>query len=346
MSKEFDKNRLKRLRAIDEILSTSDEGVTMSQIIGQIGEITGIKTDRFAVIRDLKFLKDQLGMDVIESHVYLTYQKNSQIRKSKAYKYKNSETSLFKINITDEEREFLSKAMEMIGLKGICNLKLFKRLKLNSDYKSSIISFTKNPLEKNIGVIFQNLLDTIKDKRVISIRIRDRKPPFNIVTHKVHPWYLREYNRRWYLFGMEDSSRTIMHYALDRIVMPIRNLKRDYIDPTSSIDDILKDIIGVSLPDNATQEILFWVSDESADFVSRKLIHHTQVEIQKVERILLSALPSEVSGGKFFKIFCKNNYELRREMLSFGAELIVLYPNNLRDQLKAILQKMSENYAQ
>lgn len=344
MSKQFDKNRLRRLRSIDEALSSSDAGMTMSQIIEHINEVTGIATDRFAIMRDLKFLKEQLGMDIVESRIIKT-DKESQIVKSyKIYRYKNPDTSLFKVNITNEEREFLSQAMGMIGLKGVSNLKLFKRLKLNSDCKSSIVSFTKNPLEKSIGNVFQTLLDSIKGHDVVSLKMRDRKPLYDIKIHKVHPWYLREYNRRWYLFGMDDSTKSVKHFALDRIVMPVRVLKREYVAPAFSIDEILNDVIGVSLPAKDASEILFWVSDDSADFVSKKLIHHTQVEIDRdaVNQVAIGA--AERNGGKYFKIFCKNNYELRREMLSFGAELIVLHPNELRIELKGMLQKMLDNY--
>lgn len=316
----------------------------MSNIIEQIASITGIETNRFAIIRDLKFLREQLGMDIVESNISLVTQKPNQVRRIKAYHYQNPATSLFKININDDEREFLSQAMEMIGLKGVNNLKLFKRLKLNSDCKTSTITFTQNPIEDKVGTIFQTLIDHIKEKNVISIRMRDRKPPFGIMPNKVHPWYLREYNRRWYLFGMDDSTKVITHYALDRIILPIRVLKRDYIAPTLSIEEILNDVIGVSLPSTMTEDVYFWVSDESADFVSRKLIHHTQVEVSKTEAENISAWAKQLNGGKYFKIYCKNNYELRREMLSFGNELIVLYPNELRSQLKTMLQKMIDNY--
>lgn len=41
---------------------------------------------------------------------------------------------------------------------------------------------------------------------------------------------------------------------------------------------------------------------------------------------------------------CIINYELRREMMSFREELIVLAPNKLRDEIKEIFKRMYDNY--
>lgn len=345
MAKDFDKNRLRRLRIIDEMLCSSVSGVTMAQIIDRIRDRTGISTDRFAVRRDLKFIREELGMDVVDSRERISSQGHGHGKSVKTYRYAVENDSLFKISISDEERKFLSSAIEMIGLKGISSSKMFRSLQLKSDYKAFKISFTKNPIERNIGTVFQNLWDYIKRENVIRIRIRDRKPPHMIEPHIVHPWYLREYNRRWYMFGLDHSSGKIMHFALDRIVSPIKVVDgMEYESSRSSIDEILKDVIGVSLGEGGVMDILFWVSDECADFVAKKPIHHTQVEMQKSDIEALLHQSVNFSDGKFFKINCKNNYELRREMLSFGPELIVLDPNDLRAQLKATLESMCDNY--
>lgn len=345
MSKDFDKNRLKRLRIIDELLSTHEEGISRTQLVKLIEEKSGIKTDRFAVGRDLKFLSEQLGMAIDEVKDTFSDEKNHQVRFIKLLKYKRPGTSLFKINLDDDQRSFLSEALGMLGLKGIEQYKFFRQLKLNSDSKNTIISFTKNPKEESIGRYFQKLHDQIKQRNVISIGLRDRKYPGKIVTHRVHPWFLREYNRRWYLFGFDEKENGIKHYALDRIEKNrIKTLGGDYMAPYMNIDDILCDVIGVSIPDSEPLEIVFWVSDESSDFVSRKPIHHTQTEISESDIPELKASQGNLVGGKYYKIVCKNNYELRREMLSFGAELIVLSPNDLRSQLYDQLLKMVENY--
>jgi predicted DNA-binding transcriptional regulator YafY len=233
----------------------------------------------------------------------------------------------------------------MLGLKGIENTRMFRELKLKAKSKNQIISFTKNPSEKSISNVLSDLVGYIKREQVVSLNVRNRKPPYAKVRHRVHPWYLREYNRRWYLFGFDVGESKIMHYALDRIDHRIGELKSvEYKKPQVSVEDILQDCIGVSIHnDTEPMEIIFWVSDESADFVSNKPLHSSQEEI-KIEDHPEVDVRTSLDGGKYFKIFCRDSYELQRELTSFGPELIVLSPEPLRANIKDKLERMIKNY--
>ena len=340
-------NRIQRLRIIDENLSRSKNGITMSQLIEQVNNTLGMCTDRFAIGRDLKFLSSDLGLEIIEKKINIGRSEDNQQRYVKTYRYRYPDSSLFKIDLNEEERKFLSMAVGMIGLKGVSGLPMFNQLKLKSNTKNSIISHTQNPKEKSISTHFTTLWNHIRKKEVVSINIRDRKPPFDHVRHQVHPWYLREYNRRWFLFGFDHKEKKIKHYALDRIKPPIYCLKIKYKFPDSeqSIENILKDIIGVSLTETSPMEIVFWVADEAIDYVERKPLHSSQEEISQLDSEETKSLKANRVGGKLFKMYCKNNYELRRELLSFGKELIVLFPNELRQQLIQNLKETLAEYA-
>lgn len=345
MAKEFDNNRLKRLKIIDEALccdSPNDDGVPLSVLIKKLHD-AGIVSDRYAVGRDLKFLRE-LGLELAEKRKNVEGVKSQ--RAIKVYKYKNPGTSLFGERLTEKERNFLSDALAMLGLKGIEYLSVFRGLKLKSEKNSygTIISFTKNPEEKSYLNIFETLFNKIEECQPISLRMRDREPPYNVVTHRVHPWYLREYNRRWYLFGYDDKENKIERYALDRIESTIRDLKRKYKAPEQPIETILKDIIGVSLTHGEVMDIIFWVSDVSADYILKKPIHRSQREVKVEEVEIGTGKKFGFEGGKYFSVSCMNNYELQRELLSFGPELIVLSPEELRVQLRMRLKKMCDNY--
>ena len=61
------------------------------------------------------------------------------------------------------------------------------------------------------------------------------------------------------------------------------------------------------------------------------------------KQILYDVLQSE-EGGRFFRIDCKRNYELIRELTSYGKELLVLEPSNIREEIKARVKSMGEDY--
>lgn len=345
MAKELDKSRWKRLITIDGILHGSEEGVTMAELIDKITETTGVPTNRHVVKRDIKALRS-LGAKVDEKDDKVKDPKNNQERNVTRYSYKNPSTSLFQVSLTEEERKFIGQALEVLGLKGLVVMKLFKGLDLKTsgrktDFK---ISFTMNPKEKFIGKWIDELYKYIHGKGVIHLKMQDRKPPYAKIMHTVHPWYLREYNRRWYLFGWNEETQEIMHYSLDRIVSIKERSDIAYRRPFMSITEILKDVVGVSMPKADPIDVRFWVSDESADFVEKKPIHHTQEVLSKEKMEEAIGRTLDLKGGKYFTIRCKDNYELRREMTSFGTALLVLGPEELRSKLKTQLQKMYEMY--
>ncbi len=345
MNKSLDKNRLQRLKILDSILSESGGGYSISQLVRIMTTRLGYDVNRYVVKRDLSFIRDTLGINVVGTRKNIELPSNNSIRKAEFWHYKNKESAIFTVSesLTDEEREYLAHALEMLGIKGFSNSKIFKKLNLKVPINKEIISFTKNPSEPSISNVFDKLIQHIKSKDVISIKLRDRIAN-SFTRHHVHPWYLREYNRRWYLFGYDDKDKKIEHYCLDRLSTSISVLSKSYIGPNLTMDEILKDVIGVSIPNGDTLEIIFWVSEISADFVKNKPLHKTQEQIDRTN-ILSSGIPlSRYDGGLFFRIYCKKNYELIRELMSFGPELIVLTPNEIRSEIKQRTAAMYINY--
>ncbi len=51
-----------------------------------------------------------------------------------------------------------------------------------------------------------------------------------------------------------------------------------------------------------------------------------------------SAYP-KLNEGQFFQIECRENYELIRELTSFGSDLLVLHPNSFS---KVVINQVTE----
>ena len=95
-----------------------------------------------------------------------------------------------------------------------------------------------------------------------------------------------------------------------------------------------EDIIGVTLyEDRPVQTIVFWASDYSKDYIATKPLHESQRKIRNEREDELRQQYPMLEGGRFFSIDCIENYELIRELTSFGKDLIVLSPDRIRQKV-------------
>ena len=200
----------------------------------------------------------------------------------------------------------------------------------------------KNPIENSN--ILGELFTAISQKQVIELHYHKFQDSNNILSINVHPYLLKEYNRRWYLFAAAESDDKFLCFALDRIDSIVPLPAHHYIEYEGDINERFEDIIGVTLNDGPVLKIVFWVSDKSKDYVETKPLHESQKNINTdVEERLRSEHPI-LSGGRFFQIECIENYELIRELTSFGKELIVLQPSQIREAVANRVAEMNEMY--
>lgn len=105
------------------------------------------------------------------------------------------------------------------------------------------------------------------------------------------------------------------------------------------------EIIGVTLYDDSPlHEIIFWVSNVSRDYVLTKPIHASQEQLTEEDSASLRAAYPTLEAGSYFRIYCKENYELIRELTSFGAELVVLSPEEIQSKASRYVETLSEVY--
>ncbi len=277
-------------------------------------------------------------------HVY-SREKQKTVRKH-CLKYADPGFSIFNQDMSDEERELLAGALTLLGhfdglpqFEQLENLRLKVRLRQR---KSKVISLTKNPVEKSN--ILGQLFNTIINKQVIRLNYHRFKEDHDRV-FILSPYLLKEFNRRWYLIGKDYEDETIRNLALDRIVSVEQLPAYKYEIPRGDVNERYNDVIGITyIADEPLQHIVFWVSDESDDYVQTKPLHHSQKCLsESTERRLRKKHPA-LKGGTFFSIDCKKNYELIRELISFGPELLIISPEGLQQEVANRIVKMVERY--
>lgn len=260
--------------------------------------------------------------------------------------YDNRSFSIFKKEISREEQNLLREVLSTIGqFDGLDNFGWLEDFKigLNIEERRQIISFSNNRYLQNsnlLGILFDNISNEVV--------IRLSYHTFSDETIRCidfHPYLLKQYNDRWFLLGAADSDQKILTFALDRIdkVEPLPEKK--YIDCPEDIYERFEDIVGVTLyEEHKVEHILCWVNDASKGYVNTKPIHESYTPLKGENAADLHKQFPRLEGGLFFSIDCIPNYELIRELCSFGCHLIVLSPDSIRQDIKNRLIKHLDQY--
>ena len=206
----------------------------------------------------------------------------------------------------------------------ISSLELRFGIKANRD---KIVSFEQNDQLKGIEFL-SDLIDAIINHQPLKMTYRPYKGDEQ--TMVIHPHYLKQYNSRWFLFGLEDHGEYGMspvNKALDRIVKfsiaKVRFEENDMIDYETYFDDIVGVTHDRKHPD--VEHVVMRFSKERFPYVVSKPIHHSQQVVNSDEGII--------------SIDVRINRELEQNIFSFGQQVEVLSPEWFRNQ---IIEKYKE----
>lgn len=294
---------------------------------------------------DLKYLQGEPFLADIEIYQHSDVSQtnpNKTVLKT-CYRYRDRSFSIYQQKMTEDEKQILGEAMKLLGqFDGLPNMDGLEKLRAGLNIKSNrqIISFSKNPLENSN--LLGELFTAISQKQVIEIHYHIFAAPEEDRHTVLLPYLLKEYNRRWYLIAAAEDTGKILNFALDRIDSVVPLPGHPYVEYKGDLNERFEDIVGVSLyDDRPVQTILFWVSDRSKDYVATKPIHESQKHYRGDKEAELRRLYPTLEGGAFFTIDCIENYELIRELTSFGADIVVLSPEEVR---RSVIHRIEEIY--
>ena len=345
-----------RYMILDELLSNRYHDYSLDDLTEEVSRrLSEMYSDTKGVVRrtienDINYIEyEGPFLAEIERRWLAFYNpETGKTTSKKCLRYKDPSFSIFKKPLADDERYLLKEALSLLGqFDGLPNLDALEQLRLSlNDGKQDdrhIISFTKNPLEKSN--LLGELFTAISQKQTVELHYHVFAKPDEELTTIVCPYLLKEYNRRWFLIAAAESDGKMLTFSLDRIDNVIPLPTHLYIEPKEELAERFEDIIGVTLYDDSPLlEILFWVSDKSKDYVATKPIHESQRFLRNEQEQLLRAQYPDLLGGAFFKIYCKRNYELIRELTSFGKELIVLAPDEIQEAVFQVVSEMTHQY--
>lgn len=197
------------------------------------------------------------------------------------------------------------------------------------DGESSPVVFFQSNLDLKGLEHFSKLLQAILTKRVLKLRYT----PYgkNQITVTVHPYYLKEYNDRWYLIAQAKGYESYAHYALDRID-DFEEVAIPFKEPDIEFDEYFDDVIGVTVPEEEANDVVLRISKPRFEYIRTKPLHLSQRIVE--ENDLFAVVTINV----------KVNKELEALLLSFGNDMEVLSPESFRARIAKKIHLMNQKY--
>lgn len=340
------KNAMTRYALIDNLLANRNRAYSIQDITEvlskRLPELGQEPVSKRCVEKDLNYLEYDSPFDVeIEEYWVDASDCNNRPYRKRCIRYLDPTFSIFKSKLTEDEKSVLATALNTLGsFDGLENFEwlgdLGKRLKLTETDKETIISLSKNLLSNS--TMIARLFTAIRMNQVVELEYHtfiDKNIDKKVRTVCVTPYIIKEYNNRWFLIASAYDTGKILTFPLDRIDDFVIDYKNSYIPKPEDLEERFEDIIGVTYIESATVErITFWVSDISKDYVATKPLHGSQRLLRGEADISFRNNFPMLENGNFFEIKCIENYELIRELCSFGPELVVLSPEHIVAKVK------------
>ncbi|WP_291127524.1 helix-turn-helix transcriptional regulator [Flavobacterium sp. UBA7682] len=260
--------------------------------------------------------------------------------KKRIYRYEDTNFSINNAPLNHVEMgEFQSAIQVLAQFEGMPQFEGIQEIiaKLKYDLKGKketkpFIGFESNQDLKGMEH-FSFLYNAVQNKIPLQIVYKDFKTeePY---TYVLHPYYLKQYNNRWFLFGMhQELGKSDWNVAIDRIVSV--QFSNDKFIPNVEIDwqEYFSDMIGVSKPiDGKIEEVVLHFNQLTGRYMENKSIHETQRH-------------KWIDENNFeVRIKVYLNYELERLVLSYGDSVKVIEPQKLRDNIVLRIDNSRRNY--
>lgn len=338
------KNALIRYKYLDSLLSDYHHYYDIHDLTEKVNDM--LYEDGFPEVTQRCIEKD---LNTLEYAPFSAPIERFTKKGKRCIHYDDRSFSIFKKEISREEQNLLREVLSTIGqFDGLDNFGWLEDFKigLKIEERRQIISFSYNQYLQNsnlLGVLFDNISNEV----VISLSYHTFSDE-TIRNIDFHPYLLKQYNDRWFLLGAADSDQKILTFALDRIDMVESLPDKKYIECPDEIYERFEDIVGVTLyEDRKIEHILCWVSDLSKGYIDTKPIHGSYTPIKGNQEQTLHIQYPMLQSGMFFTLDCIANYELVRELCSYGKELVVLQSDgHIQDEIFKRIRETNSIYSQ
>lgn len=330
------RNALIRYKTIDNCLRNRYRDWTLEDLIeacsDALYDYEGIDkgVSRRTVQMDIQMMRsDKLG-----------YHAPIVVKEKKYYTYEDPDYTITNIPLTDQDLGKLTEVVDILKqFKGFTHFqelsgmvqKLENKIHVSRTKERPIIDLEKNENLKGLEFI-DPIFQAVSKSRQIQLTYQSFRARTS-ATFRFHPALLKEWRNRWFILGKKKPSAGFMMLALDRIV-DLDILEEEVMDYSSfDLANHFNDVIGATVNiGEEPQEIKLMVFGKHVPYVLTKPLHHSQKIVEKTNE------------GVIISIRVQHNFELEKEILSFGDFMKVISPSRLRSKIKERLTHSIDLY--
>ncbi len=326
-----------RYRLIDEALKNKQKPYpSLSELADKCENLIGKRVSESTIQKDIYAMRYDEGLNF---HAPIDYHK-----KRTGYYYTDSEYSISKLPLKQEDLYALEFAA---GL-----LRQFKDFPILEQFDNTIgrllqaVQISRSLFGSEITDIIQverpshsegtdhleKILKAITDHVEIHFNYYNFAKA-KTSQHILHPYLVREYRNRWYMTGYSAIHDKILTFGLDRI----RQLHstRTYFEKRNDFDarKFFFHSFGITVNDLVPVKVELSFSPLEGLYIKAQPIHHTQKTLKdnsKEFRISINVIPS---------------HELNMQILSYGENVKVIKPLQLKKEIQETMKKALKKYS-
>ena len=179
-----------------------------------------------------------------------------------------------------------------------------------------------------------SIIQAIRDNRMIRVHYKGYRMGEDRF-FDIEPYFVREFKRRWYLYGHKDydKDRKPHMYALDRM-LSVEVLSETFKMPEDiNAREWFKTIYGVRKYDDMK--------------IQRVLIKAYGKQVRYFRSLPLHSSQEEVETHRDYSLFSYDlapDYDFIQDILSFGDKVEVVSPQPLREKVAETIERLNKMY--
>ena len=176
------------------------------------------------------------------------------------------------------------------------------------------------------------IIQAIRDGKKLEMRYQSYRKP-DEEHFVIEPYFLKEFKRRWYLYGYKGDKDGCRMLALDRMITVTISSESFSLPQEFSAAGYFGSIYGVRVYSGMKPEkVLLKVSEMQTKYFRSLPLHKSQKEVETHKEYSI------------FSYFLTTDYDFKQDVLSFGSEVEVLEPESLRKEFRNAIDQMRKAY--
>lgn len=265
-------------------------------------------------------------------------------KKEHTYEYSDLNYSISNLPVSADELHGLDFAISILDqFKHLPAIKEFEEairkiastVKLNKDARgeSDHIQLDKPFIIKGIEFV-EPILKAISERRVLKFTYQ--KHGSDVVSQNLlEPYLIRESKNYWYVIGngISKKDHKVLTFALDRIV-DLQVTNDVFSDEKIDRKNFYNNVLGVSIAEGKPEKVVLSFLPMQGKYIKTMPIHASQKIMKDTNTELRVSLELVI------------NTELKMQLLSYGANVKVIQPKTLVEELKQTAKAMVKAYSE